>query len=458
MSSLSASEKQYQKMIYSPIPKLVTSLAVPAMISNIITILYNTADTFFVSQINESASAAVGVVYSIMAVLQAVGYGLGMGSSSLVSRLLGKKQNQDANVIASSSFYFSISAGLLVGVLCLSVLEPLLKLIGASETMLPYAIPYARIILLAAPLSCSSFVLSALLRSEGNAKLCMWSSLASSVLNIILDPILIFSLDMGSGGAALATIISQIVNWGILFYVYVSGKSIVKLHFQYISKSWKTYKTVIITGSPTILRQGLGSLSATALNVSAVVYGDATVAAITIAGKVYTLVRQLIMGIGSGFQPVSGYNYGAGQKKRAFGAFRFSVFAGSVICTAAAIIIAFTAEPIIRWFNDSPDVVRIGTQTLLISCAAMPFLAFSTYVNQLYQCLGFAKIANLLASCRQGTFFMPIILILPRIIGVLGVQVTQSLSDVLTFCVCLPFAIRFYRREIMGSTETQNHL
>ena len=217
-------------MIYSPIPKLVTSLAIPATISNIITILYNTADTFFVSQINESASAAVGVVYSIMAVLQAVGYGLGMGSSSLVSRHLGKKLNQEANVFASSSFFLSIMAGLLVGAVCLCVLEPLLKLIGASETMLPYAIPYARIILLAAPLSCSTFVLSALLRSEGNVKLCMWSSLASSVLNIILDPILIFNCNMGSGGAALATAISQVANWGILFYVYASGKSILRLH------------------------------------------------------------------------------------------------------------------------------------------------------------------------------------------------------------------------------------
>jgi len=453
LATYDPSEKQYQNMIYSPIPKLVTSLAVPATISNMITVLYNTADTYFVSQINASASAAVGVVYSIMAVLQAVGYGLGMGASSLVSRLLGKKLNQEANVFASSSFFASFLAGLLVGGLCLSVLQPLLKLIGASDTMMPYAIPYARIILLAAPLSCSTFVLSALMRSEGNAKLCMWSSLFGSVLNIILDPILIFYCDMGSGGAALATVISQVVNWGILFGAYCTGRSIVKLHPKSISHSWRTYKNVIVTGSPTILRQSIGSLASTALNVSAVVYGDATVAALTIANKIYTLVRQMIMGIGSGFQPVAGYNYGAGQKKRAFGAFRFSVLLGSCICVTAAICIGIFAEPIIRWFNDSPDVVRIGTQTLLISCAAMPFLAFSTYVNQLYQCLGFFKIAGLLASCRQGIFYLPIIFILPKFIGVLGVQSTQALADILTFLVCVPFAIRFYHREVLAKNK-----
>lgn len=454
MSNESISAKQYIKMTETSIPKLVTSLAIPTTISSLITVIYNTADTYFVSQIHESASAAVGVVYSIMAILQAVGYGLGMGTSSLISRYLGKKKDSEASVFASSGFFVAIFVGLLVGAVCLSVLEPFLRLIGASDTMMPHAIPYARIILLGAPLSCSTFVLSNILRAEGNTRRTMWGALISSLLNIILDPLLIFQCNMGSGGAALATIISQGVNWCILFTAFIANKTILKLHIKNVSRSWQCYKQIISIGSPTILRQGLGSLSATALNVSAVVYGDATVAAITIANKVYTLVRQTIMGLGQGFQPVAGYNYGAGRKTRAFKAFIFATIVGTCFCVTATVFVLFFAEPIMLWFSDSAEVVRIGVQTLLISCAVMPLLAFSTFVNQLYQCLGFAKIASFLASCRQGTFFMPIILILPRFIGALGVQATQSLADLLTFFISIPFLIYFYRREISPLKNT----
>jgi len=447
----SVSSKQYAKMVGTPIPKLVTSLAIPSTISTLITVIYNTADTYFVSQIHESASAAVGVVYSIMAIIQAVGFGLAMGCSSLISRYLGKKQDKDACVFASSGVFAALLVGTLVGISCLCFLEPFLRLIGASETMLPYAIPYARIILIGAPISCSSFVLNNVLRAEGNTKLSMWGTLAGGLLNMVLDPILIFACNMESGGAALATVISQAVSWCILFSAFAAGKTIVKLHPKYISRTFGAYRQIIATGSPTILRQSLGSVSATALNISAVAYGDATVAAITIANKVYTLVRQTIMGIGQGFQPVAGYNYGAGEKKRAFAAFRFATVLGSAICITAAVFIAIFAEPIMWWFCDSADVARIGTQTLQIACLVMPLLAFSTFVNQLYQCLGFAKIASGLAACRQGIFFLPLIFLLPHLWGSLGVQATQPLADLLTFLVSIPFALLFYRREIQNA-------
>lgn len=448
------SEAKYRKMMETPIPKLVSSLAIPTTISTMITVIYNTADTYFVSQINESASAAVGVAYSIMAILQAVGYGLAMGSGSLISRYLGKKMDKEACGFAASGFYASMLVGLVAGGICLAVLEPLLRLIGASDTMMPYAVPYARIILMGAPMSCASFVVVHLLRAEGNTKLAMWSSLSGGLLNLVLDPLLIFGCNMGTAGAALATAASQLVNFIIPVIAFSGRKTILSLHPRYISRSWKTYGQIISTGSPTILRQGLGSLSATVLNISAVVYGDATVAAITISGKIYTLVRQLIMGIGQGFQPVAGYNYGAGNKKRAYGAFKFAVLLGTGICTVAAVLIAIFAEPIMWWFCDSGDVARIGTETLLISCAVMPLLGFSTFVNQLYQCLGFSKIASFLASCRQGLFFIPCILILPRFLDALGVEATQSIADLMTFLVSIPFAIRFYRRIVKPAQET----
>lgn len=453
MAERDLSSEKYRQMTQTPIPRLVTSMAIPTILSTMITVIYNTADTYFVSRISPSASAAVGVVYSIMAILQAVGFGLAMGAGSLISRYLGQQREREASGFASSGFFASMLMGVVVGGGCLMVLEPLLRLIGASETMLPHAIPYARIILAAAPISCSGFVVNNVLRAEGNTKLSMWGTLVGAVLNIVLDPILIFLLGMGTAGAALATIISQGVSWGIQFYVYLTGRTILKLHPRFISRSWTTYKKIIVTGSPTILRQGLGSVSATALNISAVVYGDATVAAITIAGKLYTLVRQLILGLGQGFQPVAGYNYGAGNRKRTFEAFTFATKLGTLICTVAAVFIAIFAEPIMWAFCDSAEVARIGTQTLLISCAVMPLLGFSTFTNQLYQCLGFAKTASFLASCRQGTFFLPIILILPRFLGALGVEMTQSLADLMTFLISIPFALRFYRREILDFKE-----
>lgn len=438
------SAEQYEKMTQSPIPQVVTSLAIPSTIAATITVIYNTADTYFVSQLNESAAAAVGVVYSIMAILQAVGFGIGVGASSLVSRRLGEQKDEDAHIFASSAMFGTILAGLLVGVLCLSFLQPLLTLIGASETMLPYATPYATIILLGAPMTCSSFVLTILLRSEGNSKLAMWGSVTGGLLNILLDALFIFGCGWETAGAALATIISQCANWLICFSAFLRKKTILQLRLRYISHSFRVYWQLLSTGAPTILRQGLGSLSTTVLNISAGFYGnDATVAAVTISGKVYTFVRQMTIGLGQGFQPVAGYNYGAGYVKRSFSAFSFATIVGSVICCSISVLTAVFARPIMMWFSDSAEVVDIGTQALQIFSLVMPMLAFSTFVNQLYQCLGFAKTASFLASCRQGLFFLPLIGILPLFWGQLGVLLTQPLADLLTFGISIPYLFYF---------------
>lgn len=443
------SQQQYQRMTKTPIPRLVTSLAIPSTISATITVIYNTADTYFVSQLNESASAAVGVVYSIMAILQAVGFGIGVGASSLISRRLGEQKDEEAHMYASSAFFSTILAGLLVGVLCLSFLQPLLMLIGASDTMLPYATPYATIILLGAPITCSGFVLTILLRSEGNSKLAMWGNVVGGLLNIGLDYILIFVCGLETAGAALATIISQATSWIICLSAFLRKKTILQLQPKRISRRFLTYWELLRTGSPTILRQSLGSLSTTVLNVSAGFYGnDATVSAVTIAGKVYTFVRQTTIGLGQGFQPVAGYNYGAGHIKRSFSAFTFATVVGSVLCCGISALVAIFDGPIMMWFSDSADVVRIGTQALQYFCYAMPFLAFSTFVNQLYQCLGFAKTASFLASCRQGLFFLPAILVLPYFLGETGVLLTQPLADLLTFVISIPYLIHFRNKYI----------
>lgn len=447
MSPVSESDAQYRRMMDTPIPKLVTSLAIPATVSVLITVIYNTADTYFVSQINKSASAAVGAVYAIMSIIQAVGYGLGMGAGSLISRKLGAKEDEAASRYASSAFFAAVAVGGLIGVMGLLTLEPFLRLLGCTDTMMPYAIPYAKYILIAAPINCATFVLNNTLRSEGFSKLATVGTSTGGILNLILDPLLIFGLDMGTGGAALATMLSQTVSFCILLSFFLRGKSIVLLGLRHVSRRFADYKLIVTTGLPTICRQGLGSLAAAVLNIQAIAYGgDAAGAAITISNKVYILVRNLCMGLGQGFQPVAGYNYGAGNRKRAWQSFAFAVKAGTVGCVICAAISAIWAEPIMWWFCDDGEVAKIGIQTIYFGAAVMPFLAFSTYANQLFQCLGFKGKATFLASCRQGVFFLPAVLLLPLALDCVGVQAAQPVADLCTFFTCVPFVILFYRK------------
>lgn len=448
MSGLISSELQHKRMLETPIPRLIITMAIPTVTATLITVIYNTADTYFVSQINKSASAAVGVVFAIMSVIQAFGYGLGMGAGSITSRKLGEKKNQDADRYTSSAFFASLLAGAVVGWSGLCFLKPILKFLGCSSTMMPYASVYARYILIAAPITCATFVLNNTLRSCGQANLAMWGTVTGGLLNIVLDPIFIFVFDLGTGGAAMATALSQCTSFLILAYDFIRKKAIVTISLKNISTHLIDYQKIITTGAPTIFRQGLGSVATAALNIQAVIYGDAAVSAITIANKVYLLIRNAIMGIGQGFQPVAGYNYGAGNKQRTKHAFIFACILGSIICSLSAIIVLTFTEPIMQWFSNDAEVMIIGKKALQLACAVMPFLAFSTFVNQLYQCLGFKLPATLLASCRQGIFFLPIIFLLPMKFNLLGIQIAQPLADFLTFVISIPFLIFFFKKHL----------
>lgn len=444
----SNAEKQYLRMMETPIPKLVMSMGIPTVISMLITVIYNTADTYFVSQINKSASAAVGAVYPIMAVIQAVGYGLGMGSSSLISRLLGQKDKEKAHMYASSSFYFGIVLGLITGAVGIIFNDQILSVLGCSETMLEYAKSYSFYILLAAPISCTTFVMNNTIRAQGNSGVAMIGMASGGIINMILDPILIFYCRMGTGGAALATAISQTISFGIFAYVFIRKKSIVKISIKKISKDPRDYLQVLLMGMPSIFRQSMGSLSAALLNIQAVVYGDAVVSAITIANKIYVFVRNVVIGVGQGFMPVAGYNFGAGNKKRTWQAFLFTTLVGTFVCIAGGGLSYVYADKIMMWFSPDADVVKVGVETIYFCSAVMPFMAVSTYVNQMYQCLGFKAQATFLASCRQGIMFVPAILILPVFFGCAGVEASQPLADLLTFVISMPFLTGFYLKVI----------
>lgn len=454
MKNLSSSEAKYIQMTETPMPKLVTSMALPAMASTLITTVYNMADTFFVSQIGTSASAAVGVVFAVMSLIQALGGGFGMGAGSIISRKLGEKKDDEASLYASCAFFGALSFGAAILIIGLVFLEPLMRLLGATDTMLPYAKDYARYIFIAAPIMCSSFVLNNVMRSQGKAVMAMVGMSLGGVLNMALDPLLIFTFDMGISGAAIATALSQLISYIVMWIMFTSRESIVRISPSRLSRKAGDYLAILKIGFPTMCRQGLASVASALLNVQASVYGDAAVAAVTISNRVYLFVRNVVLGIGQGFQPVAGYNFGAGKLKRVKEAFRFSVAVATVICLVFGGLIWFNAESVISWFRaDDAEVIAIGTTALRFVAAVIPFMAFSTFVNQLYQCLGFAKQATVLASSRQGIFYVPFIFILPALLGLTGVQLAQPMSDLCTFFLCIPFQIWFFRK-VINKAET----
>ncbi len=440
-------EARHKKMTETSVAKLVISLSIPTVLSQMITSIYNMADTYFVTSLGDSAVGAVSIVYALQSIIQAVGFGLAMGAGSLVSVKLGQKEEKSASKYASCAFYAAIVCGLLLMTGCLIDLKGLLRVFGSTETILPHAYAYGTIILFGAPIMCSSFVMNNVIRAEGKAVFAMIGLTAGGLFNIFLDPIFIFGFEMGVAGAALATVLSQCISFSILISFYIRGKSIVSISPRNISKNISDYVLIVKTGLPTVFRQGLGSLSTTLLNVQVKIYGDAAIAAVGIANKIYMLFRSFILGIGHGFQPVAGYNYGAKKKDRVKKAFWVATALGTAVgCAASAFLLIFSGQ-VIGFFNpETAETVRIGSRMLIFVGLAIPFLGYSTYVNQLYQSLGFVKGATFLASCRQGIFFVPLIFILPAMLGLDGILMTQALSDVLTFVVSIPFNVYFLKR------------
>ena len=445
---LDLQEKQFLRMTTAPISRLVLSLGLPAVVGMLVTALYNSADTYFVGKLGTSASGAVGIVFSLMGMIQAIGFTVGQGASSIVSRALGEKDYERANSTASLSLVLAAVAGAVIMAAGLVFLDPLMRLLGATDTMLPYARDYARYILLAAPVMSLSFVLNNLLRGEGKIKFAMIGITVGGLLNIALDPLFIHTLGLGTGGAAIATAISQLVSMCILFSAYLRpGFTVIKPGARKIPGAARLALDILKTGMPALLRQGLSSIATICLNVSAVAYGDPAVAAMTIVTKIFMLIFSAALGIGQGYQPVVGYNYGAKLYGRVKSAFRFTALLSVGVMTAAAAVTFAFAPDIIRLFlEDDPRVVEIGALALRIQCCAMPTVPFVVVNNMTFQSVGKSAAASFLSAARQGIFFLLFITVLPRAFGLLGVQSAQAAADVCTFLCAVPLCVLFFRR------------
>ena len=441
-------EEKFQWLTTAPIPGLVGSLAVPTVISMLITSIYNMADTYFVGSLGKSAQGAVSVVLPLMAVIQAIGFTFGNGAGNTASRLLGQQKREEAETVAATGFFSGVFMGLCFALLGELFLEPLVNLLGATDTIRPFAMDYARYILIGAPYMVGALCLNNLLRFAGSAAYAMVGITAGGILNMILDPIFIlpWGFNMGVAGAALATILSQLVSFLILWFnTGRNGTIPIRL------RRWKVKNgplfQVVKGGLPSFSRQALASVAAIFLNWAARPYGDAAIAAMGIVNKVSMFSGSAIIGFGQGFQPVCGFNFGAGLYRRVREAYWFCVKLGTwVLAVVAALVFVFAGQIVHAFQPGDAEVVALGTLALRCAMAALPTMAYSTTNNMMLQTVGETGRATLLSAARQGLFFIPAILILPWIFVFNGVMLAQPVADVCACLLAVPLSTSFLRK------------
>ena len=440
---MTSEEKKYIKMTETPVSTLILTLAVPTIISMMVTTIYNTADTFFVSKISVAASGATGIVFSLMAILQAFGFMLGHGAGSNISRLLGARKVAYASVFLSTSFFLALGTGFLIGLFGLLFLEPFMLLLGSTETILPEAKAYATFILLAAPAMVVSCVLNNVLRYEGIAVYAMIGLASGGILNLFLDPVFIFVLNLGTAGAGLATAISQYFGGFILLLPFLRGKTETKISLRSFTRFPSDIGNIVLTGMPSMMRQGLNGIATTLLNIQASVYGDAAIAAFSIVNRVTGLLFSIALGIGQGFQPVSAFNYGARKYSRVRKAFAFTVCSAMSVLALLCLICQANAESVIMLFRKDADVVQIGAQTLRFACFGLITLPLSAIGSMLFQSIGKKGRAMILALMQSGGVFIPLLLLLPRLFGLTGLELAHPVAYAVAGLFSIPFVLAF---------------
>ena len=441
--------KQYRKMILTPPGRLIFTLAVPTVISMLTTMIYNLVDSYFVGKLGTSASAAVGIVMSVQAVFQAFGFMYGQGSGSMIARFLASGKKQEADRTLTTGLAGACLTGLLLAAAGLIAIRPLMYIMGSTDTIYPYARTYAFFILLSGPALAMSCVLNNVMRYEGRAFFAMFGLVSGGVLNMIMDPILMFGLGLGITGAALSTMISQYVSFAILLYMFLSGKTISNIKLSVLKTTpapavLSSAVKIIRTGLPSLIRQLFGALSTMTLNLCAKPYGDAAIAAMTIDGRVLMLIASSMIGIGQGFQPVSAFNYGSKKYSRVRRAAFVTWRAGTIIMSLVALAVFTHPTEIIRLFRDDPEVVRFGVPALRFMCVAAVIQPVSVVANMLLQSVGESTKASILSSLRSGLCYIPFLLILPHFIGFTGIQCSQMCADILSSLISVPFLISFF--------------
>ena len=430
--------KKFKQLTESNVETLVIKLGIPTIISMLTTSFYNMADTFFVSKINTQSTAAVGIVFSMMAIIQAIGFFFGHGSGNYISLKLGAKETEEASKMAATGFLSAMIVGFIILVCGIVFIKPLAYMLGSTETILPYSISYMKYILIGAPYMTASLVLNNQLRLQGNAVFAMIGLITGAILNIILDPILIFHFDMGVKGAAIGTIISQFVGFCILL-VGTNVWGTLPINIRDFSPSLQKYKAIVIGGLPSLCRQSISSFSTAFLNTASAPFGDAAIAAMSIVNRVAMFANSAIIGFGQGFQPVCGFNYGAKKYSRVIDAFYFCVKISTFVLLILAIIIYIYSSQIVHLFNDKDiTLLDVANRALKYQALSLPLWGLITLSSMMLQTTRKTIRASILAIAKQGIFLVPIIYIFPKFLGITGIEIAQPFADLLTFILAVP--------------------
>jgi MATE efflux family protein len=446
MDNMSVLDRQYKEMTETSVEKLILRLSVPTIISMLVTNIYNMADTFFVGKLGTSASAAIGIVFSLMTINQALGFMCGHGCGSNISRKLGNKQGDAAIKFASTGFFMSLFLGVLIMIIGIIFMEPLLRIMGSTDTIMPYAKSYGICILLSAPFMTGSCVLNNVLRYEGKAALAMVGLTLGGVLNIIGDPIFIFVLNMGTLGAGISTAVSQVISFFVLLSMFGGDRTVSRLRFSAISWDIKDILNILYTGLPSLIRQGMMSVSTMVLNYMSMPYGDAAIAAMSIVSRVCNFIFAIALGISQGFQPVSAFNFGAKKFKRVKRAFIFCCGLSMIILGILSVLSLIFSGHIIGLFRNDADVIRIGTFALRAQCIVLFISPITLAASMMFQGAGENLASSIASFLRSGITFIPMVAILPRFFGIYGIQLAQPVADVISFVVVMPLIVRFFKK------------
>ena len=437
---------QYDKMTKTPLVKLIVSLGIPTTISMLVTSIYNMADTYFVGTLGESAQAATGILFTLQAIIQAIAFMLGQGSGTMVSKALADRNKEEASEYVSTGFFTGVFVGIVFLTIGLIVLNPLLMFLGSTDTILPYARQYGTCVLISCPVVMGSFVLNNNLRYEGKSFYSMIGLVSGGLLNVFLDYVLVIVCKWGVLGAGIATAVSQFISFSILLYFFRKmGES--KIRLSSLSKSVRTYTTICKVGFPALVRQGLASFSGGLLNNIARQYGDAAIAAMSVASRFGMFVMCVGLGIGQGYQPVAAFNYQAKKYDRVKRGLLATIAIGFCMVACLAIPSIIFAEQIVYAFQKSEAVREIGVLALRCTCTGAMFLPLSIPVNMLYQSTRQVKLSTFLSMMRSGLMFIPTLLITTHFWGLTGVQISQPLADVMTGLIAVPFVISFLRKK-----------
>ena len=439
-------DAKFVRMTTQPVGRLVTAMAVPSIVSMLVSGIYNLADTFFIGQINTQSVAALGIVFSYMVLIQSVAIFFGQGSGNYISRALGRREIGDAEQMAAVGLISSVLTGIILAGLSFLFMRPILSLLGSTPTILPYATDYFSYILLGAPFIMGTFTLNNQMRHQGNALLSMIGIVSGAVLNIALDPVFIFVFDLGIRGAGMATAISQFIGFCIMLGM-TGRRGTLPLRLSFFKPTLQRYRDISAGGLPSLARQGLMSVSAICLNQLASAYGDGAIAAFSVVSRIMMLACAAMIGYGQGFQPVCGFNYGAGFFDRVRLAFWHSCSVSTVYCTLLAVLGWVFAEPLVALFRaDDAEVIRIGSEVLRYQCYSFPLVGFITLANMYLQNIRKTIPAIIMASARQGIFFLPALFVGHALWGFTGVEIAQALADAGAFLFAVPMVIHALRQ------------